>query len=214
MPKLYLFTLCLILGAALVGVRIAGGPLGQMRPYADLFLMGAAFLLLETKNIVQFALLFGTTWFVNALVVGGILLVVLAAIEVASRLPRGRERRLTAALYGALFASLALAWAIPPDDLLRLAWGVRLPAAIALAFAPILFANLVFAERFRDVGASTVAFGANLLGAMVGGLLEYTAIVVGYRSLLLLTAGLYAGAFALGHLRAPGRVAATAGRAP
>ncbi len=35
--------------------------------------MGAAFLLLETKSVVQFALLFGTTWFVNALVFGGIL---------------------------------------------------------------------------------------------------------------------------------------------
>ena len=38
-----------------------------MSGYVDLFFMGAAFLLLETKNIVQFALLFGTTWFVNAL---------------------------------------------------------------------------------------------------------------------------------------------------
>ena len=35
--------------------------------------MGAAFLLLETKNVVQFALLFGTTWFVNALVFAGLL---------------------------------------------------------------------------------------------------------------------------------------------
>ncbi len=220
MPRLYLFTLCLILGASLVGVRVAGGPLRQMSPYADLFLMGAAFLLLETKNVVQFALLFGTTWFVNALVFGGILLVVLAAIAVASHLPSGASWTwpLSALLYGALFGSLALAWAIPPDDLLRLAWGVRLPAALALAFAPIFFANLVFAERFRDVGASTVAFGANLLGAMVGGLLEYTAIVVGYRSLLLLTAGLYAGAFAAGTFRTRARpaggLAPTIGHSP
>jgi Spermine/spermidine synthase domain len=203
MPRFYLFTLALILAAAIVGVRVAGGPLRNLGPYADLFVMGAAFLLLETKNVVQFALLFGTTWFVNALVFGGILLVVLAAIEVARHLPPhacvGWE--LPALLYGGLFASLAVAWAIPPHDLLQLSWGARLPAAIALAFAPIFFANLVFAERFREVGASTVAFGANLLGAMVGGLLEYTAIVVGYRSLLLLTAGLYAGAFALRLLR-------------
>ena len=48
-----------------------------------------------------------------------------------------------------------------------------------LAFAPMFFANLVFAERFRDVGASTAAFGANLLGAMVGGVLEYAALIVG-----------------------------------
>ena len=45
--------------------------------YTDLFCMGAAFLLLETKSVVQFALLFGTTWFVNALVFLGVLLSVL-----------------------------------------------------------------------------------------------------------------------------------------
>jgi hypothetical protein len=45
------------------------------------------------------------------------------------------------------------------------------------------------------VGASNVAFGANLLGAMVGGLLEYTSLLVGYRALLVLTAVLYGFAF-------------------
>jgi len=43
--------------------------------------------------------------------------------------------------------------------------------------------------------SSVVAFGANLLGAMVGGLLEYGALVVGYRGLLLVVAGLYSLAF-------------------
>ena len=36
----------------------------------------------------------------------------------------------------------------------------------------MFFANLIFAQRFREVGSSTSAFGANLLGAMAGGLLE------------------------------------------
>jgi spermidine synthase len=193
-PSLYLWTLALILAAALVGVRVAGGPLRQMRPYVDLFFMGAAFLLLETKNVVQFALLFGTTWFVNALVFAGILVAVLAAIEVARRVTVRRP----AVLYAAVFASLALAWIVPPHDLLKLSWEARLPVAIALAFAPIFCANLLFAERFKEVGVSTVAFGANLLGAMVGGVLEYSALLVGYRALLVLAAGLYLCAFAFG----------------
>ena len=41
---------------------------------ADLAFMGAAFLLLETKNVVQFALLFGTTWLVNSITISGLLL--------------------------------------------------------------------------------------------------------------------------------------------
>jgi SAM-dependent methyltransferase len=193
-PSLYLLTLALILAAALVGARVAGAPFGQMHAYLDLFFMGAAFLLLETKNVVQFALLFGTTWFVNALVFGGILLAVLAAVEVARRVPAPRPTL----LYGTLFFSLAVAWAVPQDDLLKLSWGLRLPAAIALAFAPVFCANLLFAERFRDVASSTVAFGANLLGAMVGGVLEYSALVIGYRALLFVTAGLYACALLFG----------------
>ena len=38
----------------------------------------SAFLLLETKNVTGFALLFGTTWLVNAFVFAGVLLAVLA----------------------------------------------------------------------------------------------------------------------------------------
>ena len=74
-------------------MRVAGGPLGAMGGYLDLFFMGAAFLLLETKNVVQFALLFGTTWFVNSLVFAGILLSVLAAVEIARRVRLPSPRR-------------------------------------------------------------------------------------------------------------------------
>ncbi len=198
-----MLALTLILIASLALVRIASGrPFREMRPYVDLFFMGAAFLLLETKNVVQFALLFGTTWFVNSLVFAGILLAVLAAVEVARRF-RLPDRRL---LYGLLAASLVVAYAVPPGALLDLAVVPRFTAAVALAFAPVFLANLIFSQRFRDVGASTVAFGANLLGAMVGGVLEYGALVVGYRNLLVLVALLYGLAFVTGrrHLGATG----------
>jgi hypothetical protein len=87
---------------------------------------------------------------------------------------------------------------VPPDDLLGLSFAPRLVAAVAIAFAPVFLANLVFAERFRDVGSSTVAFGANLLGAMVGGLLEYSSLLIGYRALLVVVAGLYGLAYLAG----------------
>jgi hypothetical protein len=192
-PGLYLTVLALVLLASLLLVRVAGGPFGGMRSYLDLFFMGAAFLLLETKNVVQFALLFGTTWFVNALVFGGILLVVLAAVETARHV---RVRR-AGFLWIALAASVAVAWLVPTDALLGLSVVPRFLAATALAFAPVFLANLIFAERFRDVGESTVAFGANLLGAMVGGVIEYLSLVIGFRSLLLVTAALYGMAYLL-----------------
>jgi len=190
-PGFYLLTLALILVASLLITRVAGGPLRQMRSYIDLFFMGAAFLLLETKNVVQFALLFGTTWFVNALVFAGILIAVYAAVRLASRF---RSLSLPM-LYAMLFVSLAIAWLVPPHDLLKLSFAPRFGVAVVIAFAPVFLANLVFAQRFGEVAASNIAFGANLLGAMAGGVLEYLSLLVGYRALLLLVAALYACAF-------------------
>jgi hypothetical protein len=136
---------------------------------------------------VRFALLFGTTWFVNALVFAGILLSVYLAILLTKRW-RVRRRWW---LYTPLFASVALSWAVPPAAFLGLSFFPRVLAAVTLGFAPVFIGNLVFADRFRDVGSSTIAFGTNLLGAIVGGVLEYGALVVGYRALLLAVAALY-----------------------
>jgi hypothetical protein len=193
-PTFYLQWLTAIAIASILVVRAASGPLRRLAPNLDLAFMGGAFLLLETKNIVQFALLFGTTWFVNSLVFAGVLLSVLAAIEVASRyrLPR------PIFLYAALAAALALAWAVPQESLLAFSPVPRFLAATSVAFAPIFLANLIFSQRFRDAGSSTAAFGANLLGAMLGGVLEYLALVTGYRFLLAVVAALYGFAFLTG----------------
>jgi hypothetical protein len=193
-PAYFLIALGLILLSSVLIVRTASGlSLSDVRPYLDLFLMGAAFLLLETMNVVRFALWFGTTWFVNALVFFGILVAVLLAVEVARRVRLPRP----SILYASLAATLAIAWLIPPSALLDLAMVPRLVAATCLAFLPVFVANLIFAARFRDTARSTVAFGANLIGAMLGGVLEYAALVVGYRNLLFLVGVLYGMAFAL-----------------
>ena len=189
-PGFYLLTLVLVVLAAVALVRVGSGPFSGMAAHLDLFFMGAAFLLLETKNVVQFALLFGTTWFVNALVFTGILLAVLAAVTVAQRIRLNNQWQ----LYGLLLAAVAVAWLIPPEWLLRLSLVPRFFAASAIAFVPIFVANLVFAQRFKGVESSNLAFGANLLGAMIGGVLEYSSLAVGYRALLPVIAALYVGA--------------------
>ena len=192
-PRLYLVTLLGILVASLLAVRVLGGPLRQMRPYADLFFMGAAFLLLETKNVATFALLFGTTWFVNALVFAGVLVVVLAAVETTRRV---RTPPLPV-IFAGIAASLALAWAVRPELLLALPFGPRLAAATVLAFLPIYLANVAFAKRFAQSADSQGAFAINLLGAIVGGCLEYAALLTGYTNLLIVTGLLYLVAFLL-----------------
>ena len=48
-------------------------------------LLGSAFLLLETKGVIQFSLLFGTTWLNNSLVFFAVLVSVLLGIMVAQK---------------------------------------------------------------------------------------------------------------------------------
>jgi hypothetical protein len=177
----------------------------------DLFFMGAGFLLLETKSVVQFALLFGTTWFVNALVFAGILVTILAAIEVERR----TNIRRPSLLYPLLFVGLLVAGVMPASWLLSLDTVPRFISACLLAFFPVFIANLVFASRFRDTVDPTTAFGANLLGAMLGGVLEYMALITGYRGLLVIAALLYALAWIFGARKLRGGAAeATEAPAP
>ncbi|MBK8459822.1 MAG: spermidine synthase [Micropruina sp.] len=197
-PSEYLWVLGGILLISLVTVRALGGPLGRMRPYADLFCMGAAFLLLETKNIATFALLFGTTWLVNALVFAGVLVVVLAAVEVTRRF---RTPSLPL-VFAAIAVSLLAAYLVPPELLLPLPVPLRLVSAVLLAFLPIFLANVAFAIRFAASDNSQAAFGINLLGTIVGGCLEYAALLTGYRNLLIVVGVLYLIAFLLTPKRA------------
>ncbi|GDY50492.1 hypothetical protein SVIO_011150 [Streptomyces violaceusniger] len=134
------------------------------------------------------------------------LLAVLCAVEVRRRLRRVNQL----VLQLMLFSSLAIAWLIPSHAVLGLPFAPRLAAAIALAFAPIFCANLIFSDRLAAAADPTAAFGANLLGSLFGGTLEYLALLTGYQALLLVVAVLYAGACAAMRFtrRGPGGVAA------
>ncbi|GII77213.1 hypothetical protein Sru01_21950 [Sphaerisporangium rufum] len=192
-PSIYLIALGLILLVSVLAVRVVAGPFRRMRPYADLCLLGVSFLLLETKSVTGFALLFGTTWVVNAIVFAGVLVAVLAAVEVTRRF---RTPPLPV-MYAVLFGGLVLAAVVPNSWLLGLPVPARAVLAVAVAFLPIFAANVVFAKRFAETADPTVSFGANLLGAIVGGCLEYLALVIGYQGLLAVAGLIYLGAFAL-----------------
>ena len=204
-PPIYLIVVALIIAMSAIGIRVFGGRFREMRGYADLFFMGMAFLLLETRSVTTFALLFGTTWLVNALVFTGVLLAVLLAIETTARVKRDIPRPI---IITGLFASLAVAFLIPNATLLGLPVPVRLVAAIAIAFAPIFFANLLFTSRFKNAQNTTAAFAANLFGAMIGGCLEYLSLVLGYQWLIAVAALIYVIAVVVGQ-RAIAKTAST-----
>ena len=191
----YILALSIIIAFAVLIVGRAavrsGTSLRDFSPH--FFVLGVAFLLLETKSLATFSLLFGATWLVNALVFFAVLASVLLAIAVNRRW----RFRNPAFLYGALFGSLVLAVVLPPSSLLIEPIWLRYVLASALAFAPIFFANLVFSYSFRDTKVADMAFASNLLGAVVGGAIEYVALISGYGWLLGIVGALYAAAWLL-----------------
>ena len=191
----YLAALATIIALAAVLISRAshrsGTTIRQFSPH--FFVLGVAFLLLETRSLAVFSLLFGTTWLVNALVFFAILASVLLAIAINQRF----RFKSPLGLYLGLFGSIALALAFSPSALLIEPPSLRYVVAGALAFAPVFFANLVFSYSFRDTHAADMAFASNLLGAVVGGAVEYLALITGYGFLLVIVAGLYFGAWLL-----------------
>ncbi|MFN2508234.1 MAG: spermidine synthase [Chthoniobacterales bacterium] len=153
-----------------------------------MFFLGVAFALLEVKALTTFALLFGSTWIVNSLVFFAILTSVLIAILVNARFT---VRRIWI-FYALLFGILALNLAVRPATLIFDNALLRYLNASCLTFGPVFLANVIFSNSFRDTELADVAFASNLLGIMLGGMLEYLSMFFGYHALLWLVIAFYA----------------------
>ncbi len=185
----------LVLAVVLLITGAAFWSVGRLRTRADvhLFLLGAGFMLLETRSITSASLLFGATWLVNAIVISGILAVVFIGNLLVSRgvrLPRP-------VCYGALFAILLTQYFVSAKWVLTLPFAIRLVAGALWLAAPIFFTSLIFSEAFQRSGDTAAAFGANLLGVVIGGVLEYASMVVGLNALYLGALAIYVGAGAV-----------------
>jgi SAM-dependent methyltransferase len=151
------------------------------------FFLGAGFLLLETKGITELSLLFGSTWIVNAVVIGAFLTMGILANALIMFRPVTR-----AAAYVPLFALVGLGMVFPLAQLDVLPAAAKIPAAGVLVGLPVFFSGLVFSRSFRDVAEPARALGVNLLGCVVGGTLENTVMLAGTPVLGALAVLLYA----------------------
>ncbi len=196
-----------VAGLAMVGVIALGlifglAPATARRGFnGHMFFLGAAFMLLETRSLVTFALLFGSTWLVNSLVFFAILCSVMLAVFLSARFPL----RPSVPLYGLLVAALVLAYLVPQDAFLAIdILPLRYALASLVAFLPVFLANLVFAGSFKGTGPTAdVAFASNLIGIMLGGMLEYASLLIGYQNLLLIVIGFYLLSALMSRRRAP-----------
>jgi hypothetical protein len=127
-------------------------------------------------------------------VISSILLVILAATLVVTR---WRDIPLSW-MYGALFIVLLFNYLVPLTGLLDYAFWVQVFASGLRVAGPIFFSGIIFARWFDRSGNTSSALGSNLMGAVVGGLSEYSSLAFGLRDLYLLAILFYALSVALG----------------
>ena len=157
------------------------------RPHWHFFFLGAAFMLLEVQNISKASVVLGNTWVVNAVIISGILIMVLLANAVAALWPKLP----TAPVYAGLCASCVVLYMV---DISRFAFLPFITKAVivgAVTTVPMFFSGIVFIRSFDRVESKAEALGANLIGALVGALLQSITFVTGIKALLLIVTGLY-----------------------
>jgi hypothetical protein len=193
-PFAYWFTLSLLFLLSLLAVRrilnFRNGGLSRLISDNDnlfMFLLGAGFMLIEVKSISDLSLLFGSTWVVNSVVIASILLMILLAnLLVLKHPPRSMGW-----VYGGLVVSLLASYFFRPDMLSGLSFEGKWFAGGFLSALPVFFAGILFATIFKRVQEVSAAFGANLLGALVGGILENLSMIYGIAFLNLLALAVY-----------------------
>jgi hypothetical protein len=146
-------------------------------------------LLLETQMISRLALYFGTTWLVNCIALSAILLVLVAANFVVTRRKSGSLGVFYVLLLGSLLANYAFPWGRLPYQAPVI--GALLSAAYSVS---VFCAGVIFADSFRQCVGKSSAFGANIVGAVLGGLAQNLSFVFGMKALLLVAAACYASA--------------------
>jgi len=142
-----------------------------------LFFLGAGFMLVETKAVVTMALLFGSTWVVNSVVFFALLLMILFANYWTIKFKPSRMWP----YYAGLLLALGLNAIVPMDFFLGMHRSIQIVGSCVLVFAPILFAGVIFADAFKRTANPDRAFGINIAGAMVGGLAEYSSMLLGFQ---------------------------------
>ena len=163
----------------------------QVPLLAQMFFLGAGFMLVETKAVVHMALLFGGTWVVNSVVIFAVLVMIL----VANLFVLAVKPKTMLPYYAGLFASLLVSALVPMDYFLGMDRTAQVLGSSLLAFVPVLFAGVIFAVSFSRAAQPDLAFGANIAGAMFGGLAEYSSMLLGFQYLLFVAIAIYACSF-------------------
>jgi hypothetical protein len=189
-PLSYIVMILILLAISAVFIRqLSPGAGSGFSP--SCFFLGAGFMLVETKGITELALVYGSTWIVIGAVIAAILILAFLANLLVMR---------TGAIhpvitYGLLSASLVagLFWRSQESGISG-DWAGRAVMTLVLTM-PLFFSGFAFSAELGKSPSVATALSSNLLGAMLGGFLEYNSMYFGFRFLYVLALVMYGCAF-------------------
>ncbi len=155
--------------------------------HANFLFLGLGFTLMESSAIVRLALIFGSTWTVNAAVFAAVLLMIFVANWTVLR---GLAPPLAVA-WPSLCACIVINYFLPVAALFDLGAGWRVAASGLSIGLPVYFAAVCFSRLFRRQPVTGYALGVNLVGAMAGGFVEYVSMLIGLRQVWLVVLVVY-----------------------
>tara|TARA_E500000178_G_scaffold180866_1_gene179590 strand:- start:222 stop:2627 length:2406 start_codon:yes stop_codon:yes gene_type:complete len=146
------------------------------------FFLGVGFMLMETKGITELAKIYGSTWVVVSIVIVSVLsMAYIANLLIIKNIKISNNQ-----IYFFLLISILISLGITfinyynyPTYFLK----VFVPIILTL---PVLFSGLAFSRELIKSGSTANTLSCNILGALVGGLLEYNSMYFGFKFLYLL----------------------------
>ena len=133
-------------------------------------------MLVETKCITEIAKIYGGTWMVTSIVIAAILIMAfIANLMVIKKVKLNNLQ-----IYSLLFVTLFIGYFFSKtafDFLDKNILNFVLPVLLTL---PLLFSGLAFSKELSKLKSASQALSANILGAMLGGFLEYNSMYFGF----------------------------------
>ena len=178
-PGHYFKGIALLLLISMVFIYMGKGTGGRFfSPHY--FFLGAGFMLLETFGIVRFSVLYGSMWFSNVVVFTTVLMMILVANIYMIK----RDIARINGVYIMLLASVALNFFVNPSHFIGSPALIKYSIPPLVLFLPLFFAGIIFASSFKEEHRPQAALASNILGSMVGGVLEYFSLYLGFTGLL------------------------------
>lgn len=155
--------------------------------HTNFLFLGIGFTLMESSAIVRLALVFGSTWIVNAVVFSSVLL----TIFIGNFMVLKKKAPTIGIAWIGLFVFIIINFFFPLHILFEVSTALRVLFCGLLVGIPVYFASICFSHLFQREKVTGYPLGINLIGAMAGGLIEYSSMAIGMRMVWIIVLGIY-----------------------